>query len=89
MGRKVKYPPTKEVMRLGRGKPPAGTSTYTESAPYVVGGKPSRRALRQLLEEVRRCAERPLEPVSRRDLAFVNRGVEKLGVKKRGNLRKT
>lgn len=72
------YPRVKEMIRLGRGKPPTGTSTYTESAPYVVGEKPDRRAFRQFVEEVRRCAERPLEPVGRRTLALIDRALKKL-----------
>lgn len=74
MAKKLVYPSPKEMIRLGCGKPPSGTSTYTEPAPYIVHERPSR----QQVDEVRRHAERPLEPVSRRTHALLDRALKKL-----------
>jgi hypothetical protein len=82
MAKKLIYPPMKEVIRLGRGKPPSRTSTFTEPAPYVTGRTLGRHAPsipKEVVEVLRRRqAERPLKPVSRRTLALVARLLKKL-----------
>jgi hypothetical protein len=87
MARKIVYPPTKELIRLGRGKPSAGTSTYTESRGYAVAQKPDPYVPtpRALIEEIRRrAAERSYdEPVSRRTAARIDQALKKLEQRRR------
>jgi hypothetical protein len=87
MAQKALYPPAKKTIRLGRGRPANGTSTYTHEPPYLVSVEPCQRVprlTREQLEEIRRRSrERPLNPPSRRELALLDRLLEKLGVEKR------
>ena len=82
MAKKVVYPPTKEVIRSGRGKPPARTSTYTDQTPNLIGRTLGRHAPtipKEVVEELRRRqAEAPLQPVSRASVALARRLLKKL-----------
>ena len=81
MAKKIVYPPVKEGIRLGRGQPPSGSSTYSHQPAYLVSMKLGQSAPPvplELVKQVRRRAKRPLKPVSRRTLALVNRALQKL-----------
>ena len=81
MRKKMKYRVIEPGLRLGIGRPPDGSSTYTKPESYVFphedpgGAAPIHR---EFLENVRRRNRRPLEAASRRALAWVDRALKKL-----------